>query len=81
MKHDTLSSGKRETVSLSLDTGLVAAAREAGLDLSRICETALREATRIEAGERWKEEHREAIEANNAWVEKHGLPLAKYRMF
>ena len=26
-------------------------------------------------------EAREAIEANNAWVEKHGLPLARYRMF
>lgn len=29
----------------------------------------------------WIEENREAIEASNAWVEKHGLPLAKYRRF
>ncbi|HEX8379726.1 MAG TPA: type II toxin-antitoxin system CcdA family antitoxin [Allosphingosinicella sp.] len=31
--------------------------------------------------EAWMEENREAIEASNAWVEKHGLPLAKYRQF
>jgi antitoxin CcdA len=31
--------------------------------------------------EAWMEENREAIESSNAWVEKHGLPLAKYRQF
>lgn len=31
--------------------------------------------------EAWIEENREAIESSNAWVEKHGLPLAKYRQF
>jgi antitoxin CcdA len=81
MKHDSISSGKRKAVNLSIDSGVIAAAREAGLNLSQVCETALREAARTEAGRRWKEENREAIEANNAWVEKHGLPLAKYRLF
>ncbi len=81
MKHDALSSGKRKAVNLSLDTGVVAAAREAGLNLSQICEAALRDASKQERDRRWQEENRAAIEANNAWVEKHGLPLAKYRMF
>lgn len=40
-------------------------------------EAELRNAVR----EAWLEENREAIEASNAWVEKHGLPLAKYRQF
>jgi antitoxin CcdA len=31
--------------------------------------------------EAWIEENREAIAASNVWVEKHGLPLAKYRQF
>jgi hypothetical protein len=26
-------------------------------------------------------EQAEAIDQHNAWIEKHGLPLAKYRMF
>jgi antitoxin CcdA len=81
MKHDSITSGKRKALNLSLDTGVVAAARETGLNLSQICEAALRDAAKAEWAKRWKDEHREAIEANNAWVEKHGLPLAKYRMF
>ncbi|MBN9305684.1 MULTISPECIES: type II toxin-antitoxin system CcdA family antitoxin [unclassified Devosia] len=30
---------------------------------------------------RWQEENAELAKAWEAWVEKHGLPLAKYRMF
>ena len=32
-------------------------------------------------GQKWREENREAIESSNAWVKKHGLPLAEYRQF
>ena len=34
-----------------------------------------------EIARRWREENAEAIRQTNAWVAKHGLPLAKYRMF
>jgi antitoxin CcdA len=81
MKHDPIASGKRKAVNLSLDTGVVAAAREAGLNLSQVCEAAIRTATKIEEARRWQEQHREAIEVNNAWVEQHGLPLTKHRLF
>lgn len=81
MKHDPIASGKRKAVNLSLDTGIVAAAREAGLNLSQVCEAAIRSATKTEQARLWQEQHREAIEANNAWVEQHGLPLAKHRLF
>ncbi|GGO92089.1 type II toxin-antitoxin system CcdA family antitoxin [Stakelama pacifica] len=81
MKHDALRSGKRKAVNLSLDTGVVAAAREAGLNLSQICEAALRDAAKKEREAKWREENREWIAANNAWVEKNGLPLAEFRMF
>lgn len=81
MIYDVIVSGKRKPVNLSLDTGIVAAAREAGLNLSQISEAALRAATREEHARRWEEENREAIEGNNRWVEKHGLPLEKYRLF
>jgi antitoxin CcdA len=37
----------------------------------------VREAVR----EAWFDENREAIESWNAWIEKNGLPLAKYRQF
>ncbi|WP_342658075.1 type II toxin-antitoxin system CcdA family antitoxin [Sphingomonas sp. NY01] len=81
MKHDPVPSGKREPVSLSLDTGVVAAARECGIDLATVSEYALRTATAAARAEQWQAEHRDWIEANNAWVEANGLPLAKYRLF
>ena len=47
------------------------------VDIAGRSEDQLRHAVR----EAWIEENREAIAASNAWVEKHGLPLAKYRQF
>jgi hypothetical protein len=32
-----------------------------------------------EAGRKWQEENADAIKAWREWVEKNGLPLAKYR--
>jgi antitoxin CcdA len=81
MKHDALSSGKRKAVNLSLDTGVVAAAREAGINLSQICEAALRDAAKAERNRKWTEENRAWIEAHSRWVEENELPLEKYRMF
>ena len=81
MKHDPVASGKRKAVNLSLDTGVVAAARDAGLNLSQVCEAALREASRAERQRKWREENRAWAESVNRWVEEHGLPLERYRMF
>lgn len=81
MKQDAIASGKRKPVNLSLDTGVVEAAREAGINLSQTCEAALQAAAKAERQRRWKEDNREWIDAHNDWVEKNGLPLAKYRMF
>ena len=47
------------------------------VDIAGRSEDQVREAVR----EAWIEENREAMEASNAWVEKHGLPLEKYRQF
>jgi len=33
-----------------------------------------------EEGRKWLEENAEAIKSSNEWVEKNGLPLAKYRI-
>lgn len=81
MKLDPIASGKRKPVNLSLDTGVVEAAREAGINLSHTCEAALRAAAKAERERRWQEENRGAIEEWNAWIAEHGLPLAKYRQF
>jgi antitoxin CcdA len=79
MKHDPIATGKRKSVNVSLDTGVVAAAREAGLNLSQISEAAIRRATKAEQERRWKEENREALEGWNRWYETNGDPLAHLR--
>ncbi|VVS96134.1 Antitoxin CcdA [Sphingomonas sp. EC-HK361] len=76
MKHGSMSSGKRKPVNVSLDTGIVQAARAVGINLSQVSEAALREATRAAQTQRWKEENRERIEAHNRWIEENGIPLA-----
>ena len=81
MKHDPIASGKRKSVNLSIDTGIVAAARDHGINLSQVSEAALREATRMAQNERWKREHQHHFDEWNAWVAKNGLPLAKHRLF
>ena len=80
MKHDPIVVRKRKSVNVSLDTGVVAAAREAGLNLSRITEDALRDAIKAEQERRWKEDNRDWIEAHNRWIEENGLPLAGLRV-
>jgi len=81
MKHDPISSGKRKAVNLSIDTGVVAAARDAGINLSQTCEAALRTAAKAERDRQWAEDNRAWAESVNRWVEENGLPLEKYRLF
>ena len=79
MKHDPIVSGKRKAVNVSLDSGIVAAAKEAGVNISRVAEDAVRLAVKKEQERRWLEENRDAIEGWNRWYEKNGNPLEKYR--
>ena len=81
MKHDPIASGKRKSVNLSLDTGVVAFAREAGINLSQVSETAIRAAAKSERDRRWRDENREWAASVNRWVEENGLPLERYRLF
>jgi len=81
MKVVKIPSGRRKAVNLSLDTGVVEAARDLGLNLSQICEEGLRAAIKIASEAQWREQNQLAIAAHNAWVEEHGLPLERYRMF
>lgn len=81
MRIDKVSSGTRKRVNLTLDTGIVEAAREVGLNLNQVCESALRTASKKVFEERWREENSAAMEAWDGWIEQNGLPLEKYRMF
>ena len=71
----------RKPTNVSLEATLVEEAKALGVNLSQSAEAGVREAVRAAKAEEWKRENAEAIKASNEWVEKNGLPLAKYRMF
>ena len=71
----------RRATNVSLDQSLVEASRELDINLSRACEQGLAREIKATREARWLEENAEAIESSNRYVEKHGLPLAKYRLF
>ena len=81
MKHGNITSGKRLSVNLSIDADVIAIARDAGVNLSRVSEAALRSAAREALDARWKQQNRAWIEAHRAWVETNELPLERYRLF
>lgn len=81
MKYDSIASGKRKPINLSMDTGVVEAARAVGINLSQVSEAAIRDAARTERDRQWKDENRRWIDAHRNWVESNPLPLEKYRLF
>lgn len=71
----------RKSANLSLDSDLVSQARELKINLSRAAEDGIGRAVKAEQERLWRLENAEAIRLENEYVEKHGLPLAKYRQF
>ena len=69
-----------ERVTIELDAESIAAAKAAGIDLSRLLVEALRRrlpnlhaAEREKLAKQWQDENREAIEAYNELIERSGV--------
>lgn len=60
-----------------IPTKLLDEAKRLNVDIAGRSEEVVRKAVR----EAWIAENRDAIEGWNAWVEKNGLPLERYRAF
>jgi antitoxin CcdA len=72
----------RRAANLTLDRELLDEARALDINVSRAAEMGIARAVRAErAARQWAEENADVVRSNNEYVEKHGLPLAKYRMF
>ncbi|WP_117193950.1 type II toxin-antitoxin system CcdA family antitoxin [Rhizobium terrae] len=74
-------SAVRKPANLSLDSRLLSEARELNINISRAAEEGVASAIKAEKERLWRIENTEAIQAENEYIEKHGLPLAKYRQF
>ena len=71
----------KKPANLSLDRDLLSEAKALNINVSSAAETGVREAVRSAKAARWLEENAKAIESSNHWVEKHGIPLERYRQF
>ena len=74
-------SPSRPLTRVRLRADLIDEAGRLDIDISQACEKGLEEQVARTRAEQWLEQNREAIEYQNAWVEKHGLPLDRYRQF
>ena len=73
--------GRRRATNISLGETLVVEAQELGINISRACEAGLKDEVRRERLRRWQDENAGAFGAWDDFVERNGVPLAKYRKF
>ena len=71
----------KKTTSVSMAEPLLVEAKALGVNVSQAAEDGLAKAVAAKRSELWLRENHEAIQSSNEYVEKHGLPLARYRMF
>ena len=72
---------RRRATNVSLPANLIEEARAFDINISQACERGLSAEVKKVREDKWIEENWEAIQYWNDYVEKNGLPLAKYRMF
>jgi antitoxin CcdA len=71
----------RVKVNLTLDAAVAETARALGLNMSRLAESAILEAAKVERNRLWRAENQAAIAAYADEVAQEGLPLAPFRSF
>lgn len=71
----------RQPTNLSLDSALLGEAKALGINLSRSAEAGIAEAVQRHKREKWLKENAKALASSNAYVEAHGLPLSRHRLF
>ncbi len=76
-----MSAQPRKPTNLSLDSALLTEARALNVNLSRAAEEGLRAAVAAAKAAQWRAENAEALQSSNSYVERHGLPLDRFRQF
>ena len=74
-------SAPKRATNVSLNSDLLEQAKALRINVSRACERGPAEQIAELRDRCWLEENREAIESSNAYVEAHGLPLARHRPY
>lgn len=70
---------RKRPVNVTVAEDLIADAKRLGINISQVLEDELRKRVTDEKTRRWQEENREAIEAHNRFIEKHGIFGEEFR--
>lgn len=71
----------RKATNVTLGEELLAEAKSLNINISQAAEAGVERAVAERRAELWRAENRAALESSNAYVDAHGLPLARYRGF
>ncbi len=71
----------KKATNLSLNSKVLEAAREMGMNLSQTVDALLADEVKRRYWEQWKGRNKDAVDEYNARIAKYGLPLEKYRTF
>lgn len=63
----------RKATNVTLSVDVLAAAKELGINISRVCDEFLRQLVKTERERQWLEQNAEFIAAYNEHVEQHGV--------
>ena len=72
---------RKRVANVSIDAGILDAAKAFAVNISQAAERGVAQAVAQKQAEQWLRDNQTALDSSNAFVEKHGLPLAKYRPF
>jgi antitoxin CcdA len=71
----------RKPAHVTVDAALLERAEFLKIDISKASEAGLARAVAQRQEALWLEANRAALQSSNEFVEQHGLPLARYRLF
>lgn len=71
----------KKATNVSLNQEKLALAKALKVNVSRAAEHGLELAIKQKLAGQWLKENKAALDSSNEYVEKYGLPLAKYRQF
>lgn len=76
-----MTNSARKATNVSINEALLSEAKALKINVSKAAEAGLAVALAEKRAELWLAENRAALESSNAYVDRHGLPLAQYRGF
>jgi antitoxin CcdA len=74
-------SPSRTTVQIPVDAELPVQAQALKINLSRAAEAGWRQAVSVAGADGWLADNAASLDSSNAYVERYGLPLARFRCF